>query len=159
VQWTHVACNDLFRLHVKHQSRRSCRCVVANLWRAFQEGSMPIVKPKSSHTVLTPDFHQETLIDTLFICWHKRLFRILWHLSLIPVQILQKDQKFKEILVYLEDGSLLGCSAVRSRWSRPTFQRCVLPPSSGRCWKRYTPLRLHDAISEKTIVHTSRRRT
>jgi hypothetical protein len=28
--------------------------------------------------------------------------------------------------------SLLGCSAVYSRRSRPTFQRCVLPQSSGR---------------------------
>jgi hypothetical protein len=27
--------------------------------------------------------------------------------------------------------NLLGYSSVQSRWSRPKFQRCVLPPSSG----------------------------
>jgi hypothetical protein len=31
-----------------------------------------------------------------------------------------------------EDDSLLAYSFLQSRWSRPTFQRCVLPPSSGR---------------------------
>jgi hypothetical protein len=30
-----------------------------------------------------------------------------------------------------EDESLLVYSAVLCRWSRPTFQRCVLSPSSG----------------------------
>jgi hypothetical protein len=36
-----------------------------------------------------------------------------------------------------EDDSLLGCCAVWSCRSRPTFQRCVLPPSSGP-WVRNT---------------------
>jgi hypothetical protein len=30
-----------------------------------------------------------------------------------------------------EDDSLLGYSDVQSRTSRPSFQKCVLPPSSG----------------------------
>jgi hypothetical protein len=33
-----------------------------------------------------------------------------------------------------EDGCLLGCCAVYSGRSLPTFQRCLLPPSSGR-WR------------------------
>jgi hypothetical protein len=33
-----------------------------------------------------------------------------------------------------EHFSLLGYCAAQSRWSRHTFQRCVLPPSSGR-WR------------------------
>jgi hypothetical protein len=31
-----------------------------------------------------------------------------------------------------EDQGLLGCTVVFSNRCRPTFQRCVLPPSSGR---------------------------
>jgi hypothetical protein len=38
-----------------------------------------------------------------------------------------------------EDGCLLGCCAVESGRNWPTFQRCLLPPSSGwwvsRAWK------------------------
>jgi hypothetical protein len=33
-----------------------------------------------------------------------------------------------------KDGCLLGCCAVWSGRSLPTFQRCLLPPSSGREW-------------------------
>jgi hypothetical protein len=33
----------------------------------------------------------------------------------------------------LEAQSLLGCTAVFLIGCRPTFQRCVLPPSSGQC--------------------------
>jgi hypothetical protein len=44
---------------------------------------------------------------------------------------------------------------MKSLCSRPTFQRCVLPPSSGRS----TSTRLHDAIShpEGSNLHTRRR--
>jgi hypothetical protein len=41
-----------------------------------------------------------------------------------------------------EDDSLLGYSAVYSRWSKPTFRRCVLPPSSGRWGSWREPRRL-----------------
>jgi hypothetical protein len=44
--------------------------------------------------------------------------------------------------------------------SRPTFQRCVMSPSSGRWWwkqyaslkRRSTPTRQHGAISQKTLI-------
>jgi hypothetical protein len=34
-----------------------------------------------------------------------------------------------------EDGCLLGCCAMYSGTSLPTFKRCLLPPLSGRCPK------------------------
>jgi hypothetical protein len=34
-----------------------------------------------------------------------------------------------------EDGCLMGCCAVKSGRSLPTFQRCLMPPSSGRWWR------------------------
>jgi hypothetical protein len=37
-----------------------------------------------------------------------------------------------------EDESFLGYRAVKSCWSWPTFQRCILPPSSGWCWLVYS---------------------
>jgi hypothetical protein len=48
-------------------------------------------------------------------------------------------------------------NVVRSPWSRSTFRRCVLPPSSGRWWKAYAPLtrststRLHGAVSLQAV--------
>jgi hypothetical protein len=38
-----------------------------------------------------------------------------------------------------EDGCLLGCSAVQSGRSLPTFQRSLLPPSSWMTTRRYNP--------------------
>jgi hypothetical protein len=50
-------------------------------------------------------------------------------------------------------------TAVYSHCSRPTFQRCLLPPSSGWwLWRQYAPLkrwsipRLHGAISQKALI-------
>jgi hypothetical protein len=58
-----------------------------------------------------------------------------------------------------EDGSFLGYGEVWSRWSRPTFQRCGLHPSSGRWRRQYAPLkrrststRLHGSISQKAVI-------
>jgi hypothetical protein len=57
-----------------------------------------------------------------------------------------------------KDDSILWYSTVRYRRSRPTFQRCVLSPSSRR-WRQYAPLksrsnstRLHRAISHKGVI-------
>jgi hypothetical protein len=41
-----------------------------------------------------------------------------------------------------EDGCLLGCSTMQTGMGLPTFQRSVLPPSSGVWWRRqYRPLK------------------
>lgn len=48
-----------------------------------------------------------------------------------------------------EDDNLLGHSAVQSR-SKSTFEKCVLPPSSGRVWNLYSPLKCR---STSTILH------
>jgi hypothetical protein len=45
------------------------------------------------------------------------------------------------------DGCLLGFSAVKSGGSLPTFQRSLLPSSSGRCVAR-----LHGATNQKTAI-------
>jgi hypothetical protein len=55
-----------------------------------------------------------------------------------------------------------GCSAVQSRWKGPTFQGCVLPPSTRRWinwwWRQYAPLKrrststwLHEPTSQMTL--------
>jgi hypothetical protein len=65
--------------------------------------------------------------------------------------------------IWTEYKSLLGYSAVQSRWIRPTFEIFVLPPSSGRIIKwmmdavltlkhRSTSTRLHGAISQKAVT-------
>jgi hypothetical protein len=41
----------------------------------------------------------------------------------------------------LEAQNLLGCTVVFLIEGRPTFQRSVLPPSSGRCWRQPAPLK------------------
>jgi hypothetical protein len=38
----------------------------------------------------------------------------------------------RSLLTKWKPNILLGYSAVLFRWSRPSFQRCILPPSSGR---------------------------
>jgi hypothetical protein len=54
--------------------------------------------------------------------------------------------------------SLLGCSAVKSSWGCPTFQRCVLPQSSGRWVKRRsTSTWRHGATSQQTKLHARHR--
>jgi hypothetical protein len=52
-----------------------------------------------------------------------------------------------------ENDSFLRCSAVKSCWSRPTFQRCVIPSSPWR-WRQYAPnwRRLHGATSQKAVI-------
>jgi hypothetical protein len=51
-----------------------------------------------------------------------------------------------------EDGCLLGCIAVYTGISLPTFQRSVLPPSSGR-WLVYTALqpRRQPSLTERLL--------
>lgn len=68
VERLHLACNTLFRQHVKHRSRRSCRALAAAFWCMPWEGSTTRVKPNSSHAAQTPKFCQERLIDVVFIC-------------------------------------------------------------------------------------------
>jgi hypothetical protein len=64
--------------------------------------------------------------------------------------------------MFSEDGCLLGCSAVYSGRSLQTFQRSLLPPSSGR-WGRwwrlqaplnrqYTSIRLYGATIQQTAI-------
>jgi hypothetical protein len=71
-----------------------------------------------------------------------------WYLILINVCIGYKLRKLTENLDGLceisgshggeyEVQSLLGCTAVFSNRCRPTFQRCVLSPSSGRWVSRW----------------------
>jgi hypothetical protein len=38
-----------------------------------------------------------------------------------------------------EDQNLVGYNTTQSRWSRPTFQRCILPSSSGLHTRPYIP--------------------
>jgi hypothetical protein len=58
--------------------------------------------------------------------------------------------------VEYEDESLLGYSAVWSRWSRPTFQRCELPPSLGLSQRDYTELYLIFPRSTKEILRMAK---
>jgi hypothetical protein len=52
-----------------------------------------------------------------------------------------------------EDGCVLGCSAVKSGRSLPTFQRSLLPPSSGRWVSRHTRGHSSKMKSPRTHVH------
>jgi hypothetical protein len=72
--------------------------------------------------------------------------------------------------VFHEVQSLLGCTVMFTNRCRPTFQRCVLPPSSGRCVIALMmevartcetsvdiDLRTQQYISEDPYLHTRRR--
>jgi hypothetical protein len=50
-------------------------------------------------------------------------------------------------MLCVEDDSLLGYSAVQSRRSRHTFQKCVLPSK-----RRSTYMRLQGGISQKAVI-------
>jgi hypothetical protein len=64
---------------------------------------------------------------------------------------------------FLEAQNLLGCNAMFLIGCRPTFQRCVLPPSSGRSHARTSEtsvdiqLRTQQYIPEDSELHTRRR--
>jgi hypothetical protein len=54
-----------------------------------------------------------------------------------------------------EYGCRLGCSVVWTGVSLPTFQRSVLPPSSGRkvlLKRQWTSTRLHGAITQNSAI-------
>jgi hypothetical protein len=58
-----------------------------------------------------------------------------------------------------EDRSFLAYRVLQSCWSRPTFQRCVLPLSSLWWWRQYAHLkclyiwtRLHGAIFQNAVI-------
>jgi hypothetical protein len=46
-----------------------------------------------------------------------------------------------QVLTTDEEGCLLGCCAVLSVRSLPTFQRYLLPPSAGRRWRQQVSLK------------------
>jgi hypothetical protein len=52
-----------------------------------------------------------------------------------------------------EDDRFLGQS-VLSRWSRPTFQRCLLRRLSGWWWMQSTSTTLDSAVSENAVILT-----
>jgi hypothetical protein len=71
-----------------------------------------------------------------------------------------KRHSVRQKIFYTEDESLLGCSAMQSRWRRPTFQKCILPPLSWYWWwrqytppkRRYTPTKLQGSLSQKNLI-------
>jgi hypothetical protein len=55
------------------------------------------------------------------------------------------------------DDCLLGCWAMQSRLNWPTFQRCLLLPSSGRWWWKQEVLKqVGQALQEYTAQHPRR---
>jgi hypothetical protein len=61
------------------------------------------------------------------VMYGKREGKTLGHISCCCFYDLCTSNK-----MFFEDGCLLRCSAVWTGMSLPTFQRSVLPPSSGR---------------------------
>jgi hypothetical protein len=106
------------------------------------------------------------------VAWY--FYQVSWKLTMSKVQyfcyrhiVPHSSLKLGYAYIFMflfcfEDYSLLEYSALYSRWSRPTFHRCVLPQSSGRWWLQFATLkrpsnqtRLHGAISLKALIFMS----
>jgi hypothetical protein len=88
-------------------------------------------------------------IPSAFFCWIQFVRDIfisqlnVFSVKIEPYHIICKYCQSKYDLRFSrrwhEDGGLLGCSAVYTGMSVPTFQRSVLPPSSGHCGGSCSP--------------------
>jgi hypothetical protein len=85
--------------------------------------------------------------------------KVIWHIIRVVFQItIDEDTPISNIFSD-EDGCLLGYCTVQFDRYWPTFQRNLLPPSTGWWQRQYAPLkrrsistRLHGTTSQKTAI-------